>query len=113
MTWHGILRDVLEVVLVAVGNSGLAIRYASEPLRRDLEVAATAMLEDQRAVAFVPQELWAEAFEEAQRKSKETLRSSLCESRVAHAVRYVPCCLGGLAGCLLGPLATGQRLKGP
>ena len=98
---------------MAVGNSGLAIRYASEQLRRDVEVAATAMLEDQRALSFVAQELWVNCFEEAQKiSSKRLQRLEKQENGLQSGVRLVPCCLGGLAGCLVGPvLATGLALK--
>ncbi|CAK9028143.1 unnamed protein product [Durusdinium trenchii] len=114
------LRADREVVLAAALNSGSSIQHAAPHLRKDIEIGAVAMLEDQRALSFVPQDLWVDCLEEARRESSRRMQKmcSLSPTNgpdlnfvLANFVRYLPCCLGGAAGCLAGPiLATGLSL---
>eukprot|EP00434_Breviolum_minutum_P027652 symbB.v1.2.024459.t1/scaffold2266.1/size83935/2 len=113
------LRADAQVVLAAASNCGMSIQHAAPHLRRDTVIGATAMIEDQRALGFIPQELWSECFEEAQRiSSRQLLNSSelekstlSSEAALARLIRYLPCCFGGLAGCLVGPfVAAGLAL---
>eukprot|EP00913_Durusdinium_trenchii_P024254 g22772.t1 len=79
------LRADREVVLAAALNSGSSIQHAAPHLRKDIEIGAMCSLSPTNGpdLNFV----------------------------LANFVRYLPCCLGGAAGCLAGPiLATGLSL---
>eukprot|EP00435_Cladocopium_sp_Y103_P039324 s278_g10.t1 len=51
------LKADRQVVLAAVSNCGLSIQHAAPHLHRDIEIGATAMMEDQRALEFIPQDI--------------------------------------------------------
>ncbi|CAJ1348417.1 unnamed protein product [Effrenium voratum] len=105
-----------KVVLAAVLNNGLSLQHAPD-FRTDLEITAAAIQEDQRALSLVPQDMWLDCFEVAQRASSQQLQRSAAQCTtcgdfaLVELIRYLPCCFGGLVGCLVAPvLAAGLAL---
>ena len=50
------MRDDYDVVLAAVQNKGLILKYASKKLRANKEIVETAVNNDKRALDFISDE---------------------------------------------------------